>query len=53
MADDDVVVLWGPAYTMNPEHPWAEAVVISQGRIVYVGNKARTGSLLALNCAKT
>jgi len=32
-------VLWGTTYTMNPSAPWAEAVVVRDGRIVYVGLK--------------
>jgi hypothetical protein len=34
------LVLWGPTYTMNPNAPWAEAVVVVDGRIAYVGTKA-------------
>jgi predicted amidohydrolase YtcJ len=33
------LVLWGPIYTMNPSAPWAEAVVILEGRIAFVGSK--------------
>lgn len=33
------LVLWGPIYTMNPSAPWAEAVVVLEGRIAFVGSK--------------
>lgn len=34
------LVLWGSIYTMNPSAPWAEAVVVLEGRIAFVGSKA-------------
>jgi hypothetical protein len=39
------LVLWGPTYTMNPSAPWAEAVVVLDGRIAYVGSKVQLGCM--------
>lgn len=34
----DIVALDGAFYTVNPEQPWAQAVAIRDGSIVYVGD---------------
>lgn len=36
----DTVFRNGAVYTVNPAHPWAEAVAVSGGRIVFVGRNA-------------
>lgn len=41
----DRVFTGGPVFTVNPEQPWAEAVAVDDGRIVYVGD---TGGVEAL-----
>ena len=34
----DLVLTHGAVYTVNPRQPWATAVAVRNGRIVYVGN---------------
>jgi hypothetical protein len=34
----DMVLTGGAVYTMSPERPWAEALAIRDGRIIYVGD---------------
>src|SRR5580700_4288655 len=34
----DMVLLNGTVYTADRRHPWAQAVAVSRGRIVYVGS---------------
>ncbi len=34
----DTVLSNGSIYTVDPEHPWAEAVAIKDSRFVYVGD---------------
>jgi predicted amidohydrolase YtcJ len=41
-AGDVVVLRGGAVYTLNKDAPWASAVVIDDGRIVYVGDDAGT-----------
>ena len=36
----DLVLRGGAVYTMDPQRPWARAVAIADGRIVYVGDDA-------------
>ncbi len=36
----DLVLRGGAVYTVRPERPWAEAVAIREGRIVFVGDDA-------------
>ncbi len=36
----DMVLTGGAVYTMSPERPWAEALAIRDGRIIYVGDVA-------------
>jgi len=45
-------VLWGTTYTMNPSAPWAEAVVVRDGRIVYVGLKEGSKEYLTTSGAR-
>ena len=33
------IILIAPSFTMNPDRPWAEAVVIRDDKIVFVGDK--------------
>lgn len=33
----DLIFINGAIYTVNPSHPWASAVAISDGRIIFVG----------------
>lgn len=33
----DLILTGGAVYTMSPERPWAEAVVVRDGRIIFVG----------------
>ena len=33
------IILIIPSYTMNEDQPWAEAVVIKNNKIIFVGNK--------------
>ena len=33
------IILIIPSYTMNADQPWAEAVVIKNNKIIFVGNK--------------
>ncbi|MBK9664825.1 MAG: amidohydrolase [Gammaproteobacteria bacterium] len=42
----DRVFLNGAVYTVNPAQPWAEAVAIRAGAIVYVGDDAGAQSLI-------
>jgi hypothetical protein len=39
----DTVIVDALVYTLDDEQPWAEAVAIRDGRIVYVGEKAGAG----------
>lgn len=39
-ADDTIVLRGGAVYTLNPAQPWARAVVVHNGRIVFVGDEA-------------
>ncbi len=41
--DADTVLLHGRVYTINPEHPWAEAVAIRGGKIIAAGSDAEIG----------
>lgn len=41
----DTILTNGSVYTVNPAQPWAQAVAISNGRIVYVGSVAGAKSL--------
>jgi predicted amidohydrolase YtcJ len=34
----DMVLLNGTVYTVDRRHPWAQAVAVSQGKVVYVGS---------------
>ena len=34
----DVLLINGRVYTVNPEQPWAEAIAIKDGRILYIGS---------------
>ena len=36
----DRIITNAKVYTVNPEQPWAEAVAIKDGRIVYVGDNS-------------
>jgi predicted amidohydrolase YtcJ len=36
----DIVFLNGTVYTLDSRHPWAQAVAVSNGKIVYVGSTA-------------
>ena len=36
--DAELLMLNGKVYTVNPEQSWAEAVAITDGRIIWVGN---------------
>lgn len=36
----DLILTGGAVYTMSPERPWAEALAIREGRIVFVGDSA-------------
>jgi predicted amidohydrolase YtcJ len=40
----DRVLLNGAVYTVNSKQPWAEAVAVSNGRIVFVGSDADAGA---------
>jgi predicted amidohydrolase YtcJ len=42
-------VILGPAYTVNPAQPWAEAVALRGGEIVYVGDAAGVAALQGPN----
>jgi len=42
----DRVFTGGAVYTVNPQQPWAEAVAVDDGRIVYVGDAAGAGSFI-------
>ena len=33
------IILIAPSYTMNPEQPWADAVVIKGDKIIFVGDE--------------
>jgi predicted amidohydrolase YtcJ len=35
----DLVFRGGAVYTLNPDQPWAQAVAVADGRIVYVGDE--------------
>ena len=39
----DTVIVDARVYTLDEARPWAEAIAIEDGRIVYVGDKAGTG----------
>ena len=36
----DRVITSAKVYTVNPEQPWAEAIAIKDGRIIYVGDNS-------------
>ncbi|WP_019529413.1 amidohydrolase [Dasania marina] len=36
----DLILQGGQVYTLDPQQPWAEAVAIKQGKIIYVGDSA-------------
>jgi predicted amidohydrolase YtcJ len=40
----DVVLRSGAIYTLDAKHPWASALVVSGGRIAYVGSDAGAGA---------
>ena len=35
------IILIIPSYTMNEDQPWAEAVVIKNNKIIFVGDKKK------------
>ena len=45
----DSAVLNGKIYTVNTKQPWAEAVAIKDGKIIYVGTNAEVGDLVGSN----
>jgi predicted amidohydrolase YtcJ len=45
--DADLVFLSGSVYTVDPQRPWAQAVAIRDGLIVYVGDDAIVAKLSA------
>ena len=42
----DLVLYNGLVYTVNPEQPWAEAVAIEAGKIIYVGSSELAQQLI-------
>lgn len=36
----DLILTGGAVYTLTPERPWAEALAVREGRIIYVGDAA-------------
>ena len=36
----DIVLRHGAVYTLSPTRPWAEAIAVREGRIIYVGDDA-------------
>lgn len=40
----DVVLKSGQVYTANPRQPWAQAVVIREGKFVFVGSDTQAGA---------
>ena len=45
----DLVITNGAIYTVNDAQPWAEAVAVKEGRIVYVGDAAGVAGLAGDN----
>ncbi|HJX96666.1 MAG TPA: hypothetical protein VJ324_13665, partial [Candidatus Acidoferrum sp.] len=41
----DTILLHGKVYTVNSKQPWAQAVAIREGKIVYVGDDAEIEKL--------
>ena len=41
----DVIVTGGRVYTVNPKHPWAEAVAIRDGKVLAVGTTTQIAKL--------
>lgn len=41
----ELIITGARVYTVDPEHPWAEAIAIAQGRIVAVGTSADVAAL--------
>jgi predicted amidohydrolase YtcJ len=48
----DEVLTGGRFYTVNPSHPWAQAVAIRSGRIVYVGDDAGAAAFVGPKTAR-
>ena len=42
-APAELLLTHGAIYTVDPAHPWAQAVAVSGGRIVFVGSDAAAG----------
>lgn len=40
----DTLLLNGRVYTVNPEQPWAEAIAVKDGRILFVGSAAEAAA---------
>ncbi|MEZ5501086.1 MAG: amidohydrolase [Steroidobacteraceae bacterium] len=38
MQPADLLLINGAIYTVDPQHPWAEAIAVDDGRIVFVGD---------------
>ena len=43
----DLVLVNGRFFTLNPAQPWAEAVVVGNGRIIFVGSESEARRLAA------
>ncbi|QBE49750.1 amidohydrolase [Leucobacter triazinivorans] len=41
----DLILTGGRVYTVDPAQPWAEAIAVSDGRIVAVGSSSEVGAL--------
>lgn len=48
----DMVFIGGKIYTVNPDNPWAEAIAVNNGEIIYVGDEDGAQSYIGFNTKK-